>query len=80
MSKLGVFCAERIYWRRRIIQGTIPAPNFPGENFVEGKLNRGKAAIFTILRNNLMKIKNLSLHKRCLVSKIMSILYYGAEI
>ena len=43
-------------------------------------LNRGRAATFSLFRNKISGIKNLSLHKRFFLSKIMPILHYGAEI
>ena len=43
-------------------------------------LNQGRAAMLTIIRNNVMGIKNLLLHKRVFLSRIMPILHYRAEI
>ena len=42
--------------------------------------NQGRAAMFTIFRNNVMGISNLSLHKRVFLSRIMPILHYGEDI
>ena len=47
---------------------------------IKKTLNRGRAAMFTIFRNNVMGISNLSLRKRVFLSRIMPILHYGAEI
>ena len=81
-------CESKFWFRREEIQvvdkikylGCIFQSNGRWNSHIKEMLNWGRAAMFTIFRNNVMGIKNLSFHKRVFLLRIMPILHYGAEI